>query len=131
MEITELSFAKIIKLDADMAEVIVNDGIEYDMDMLEEYHAWICNNMQTPSCILVNKVNDYTYTFEVQRKLAAIPEIRAIAHLVYSRASKLATQAMIDLPKVAPWNTNIFHDRESALQWLQEQRQTDICDTNT
>ena len=122
MELFQLSFAKFIKIKDDLVEVIVNDGIEYDLDMLEQYHQWIKENTTHPCYILVNKINDYTYTFDVQRKLGAIPEIKAIAQVVYSRASKISTEAMTDIPKVRPWTAGIFSTRAEALAWLNAKR---------
>jgi len=124
MELYELSFVKLIKLKDDLVEVIVNDGIEYDLAMLAEYHNWIKQNTSHPCYILVNKINDYTYTFDVQRNLGTIPEIRAIAHVVYTKASKISTEAMNDVPKIRPWNAGIFYTREEALAWLDTQRTT-------
>ena len=122
MEVFQLSFTKIIKLSDSIAEVFVNEGVEYDMKMAEEYHQWIREHMTTPCYILVNKLNAYTYTFEVQRELATIPEIAAIAHVVYTRSSELACQSMMDIPKVRPWNSKIFKDRSEALAWLESQQ---------
>lgn len=122
MDLYELPHTKIIKLSDDVAEVIVNEGVEYDMKMVELYHQWIRDHMHHPCCILVNKVNSYTYSFEAQRKLATIPEIKAIALVVYSRASEVATESLVELPKSKPWNSKIFSDREKALQWLASQQ---------
>lgn len=122
MKLYELSFAKIIKLRDDIAEVIVNEGIEYDMDMVEEYHQWIREHLQAPCYMLVNRLNSYTYTFEVQRKLATIPEIKAIALVVYNRSSLVGAEAIANIPKVRPWNSQICTSREDALAWLESQR---------
>lgn len=118
----QLSFAKIIKIGDDLIEVFVAEGVEINSEMMDEYHTWIRNTLTSPSYILVNKINAYTYSFDVQRNLSAILEVKAIALVVYSKASELATEAMIELPKVRPWNSQIFHNREDALHWLNSQR---------
>lgn len=123
MELYELPFARFIKLRDDTVEVIVNDGIEYDTDMLEQYHDWVRKNLKHPSFVMVNKINSYTYNFDVQRKIGAIPEIKAVAHVVYTRASQVATEAMTELPRVRPMTFNIFTTREDALAWLDSQRE--------
>lgn len=122
MELYELPFAKCIKLSDDTVEVIVNEGVEYDIDMLNQYHGWVKTHLKHPCYIMVNKINSYTYTFDVQRKIATIPEIKAVAHVVYNRASQVATEAMAELPRTRPVNYNIFSSREAALAWLDKQR---------
>jgi len=125
MDLYELPFVKLINLGDDILEVIVNEGVDYTLEMVEEYHQWIRDHMATPCYILVNKLNSYSYTFEVQQRLGAIPEIRAIALVAYNRSGHLALEAMQEIPKVLPWNSKLFHDREMALLWLREQQAQD------
>jgi len=122
MESYKLSFCKINKLDVDTAEFIVNDGVEFDLPFVEEYHQWIQQNLIAPSFILVNKKNSYTYTFEAQRKIGTIAEIKALAFVTYTPISEFTTQALSELPRETSWNAAFFSDRESALTWLSEQR---------
>lgn len=122
MEIHELSFLKIIKLADDLIEAVVNEGVEITLDMVEEYHAWIRANLKHPCYILVNRINSYTYTFDAQLQISTLPEIRAIALLAYSRPSQLAAESLIALPRVNPWNCQIFSDRDAAIAWLDNQR---------
>ena len=123
MEIFELSFVKIIKLDDDLAEVIVNEGVNYDLDMLNDYHDWIRQNMKHPCYILVNRINTYAYTFDAIQKLGTIEEIKAIGMVVYTRASKVAAETLREFPKNRPWNSQIFNSRDDALAWLSSERE--------
>jgi len=75
MKLYELSFAKIIILRDDIAEVIVNDGIEMNMLMFEEYHNFLLSNLKAPFSLLINKVNSYSYNAEVLKNLAELTEI--------------------------------------------------------
>lgn len=126
MEVYDLSFLTINKLSDDLIEVIVNEGVELNIDMVEECHDWIRNNLKDPCYLLVNKINAYTYTFKAQQQFSAIPEVKAIAFVVYSRISELATEALTKVPKTSPLNNKIFYSRNEALQWLyQERRDTD------
>jgi len=131
MDLYELSFLKIIKLDDDLIEVITNEGVEINHQLMEEYHNWIRTNLKHPCYILVNKLNAYTYTFDVQRNLSTIPEVGAIALLVYSKASQMATQALQKCPKTKAWNSKIFLNRQEAMNWLQDQRQRDAMPART
>lgn len=69
MELHELSFAKIIILREDIAEVIVNEGVEMTVEMVDEYHNFLLSHLRAPFSLLVNKLNAYTYDFDAQEKL--------------------------------------------------------------
>lgn len=122
MELYELPFVKIIKIDDDIAEVIVNDGVDYDMQMAEQYEKWITDNMADPCYIMVNRVNSYSYSFEVQQRLGSIRQIRAIALVAYTRTSHMAAKALSERLTLTPRDSRIFDNREDALQWLAQQR---------
>ena len=51
----KLSFADINILREDIAEVIVHEGIEMDLAMVDEYHAYLQKHLQSPFSLLVNK----------------------------------------------------------------------------
>jgi hypothetical protein len=124
METHQLSFAKIIILRADIAEVIVNDGVELTLTMINEYHRFLLNHLSAPFSILVNKINAYSYTFEAQTNLACISEINAMAVVAYSKATELATRSLATTTlRKTPWNMEIFSDKQSALHWLENQQQ--------
>ncbi len=54
MNINELSFGKAIILNSNLAEIIVDDGVEIDLTMITEYHNWIPKNLSDPCMVLVN-----------------------------------------------------------------------------
>ncbi|MCA9942825.1 MAG: hypothetical protein H6656_16945 [Ardenticatenaceae bacterium] len=114
-----LSFGQIIKLQDNLVEVIVEPEIEFNMDMVAEYHAWLLENLNAPFAILINKVNSYTYTFQAQMNIANLPEIKAMAVVSYSKASEESTSVLIEMPRKSKWNIHIFEDRDIALNWLQ------------
>ena len=121
MEIHQLSFGKAIKLDTDLAEIIVNESVVMNIDMVDEYHDWIGKHLDNPCFLLINKVNAYTYTFDAQLKIGTLPQIRAMAVVVYNRMSKLTTQNLSEYPREKDWNIHIFDNRDEALAWLESQ----------
>ena len=122
MELQELSFCKAIKINNDLAEFIVDEGVEFSLPMVKEYHDWILNNLTKPCLILVNKINSYTYTIDALQEVGTIPEIKAIAFVVYSRVSEITTESVTDFPRDTVWNSRIFNNREEAFHWLEGQR---------
>lgn len=118
MDLYNLPFAKIIILREDIAEVIINDGIEMNIGMVEQYHAFLLSHLQQNFSLLINKVNSYTYDFDAQMKLATLKEINAMAVVTYNRITELATESLVSFPRDVEWNLKIFSNRDEALVWL-------------
>ena len=123
MQLHELSFAKIIILEDDIAEVIINDGVEMNENMVDTYHEFLITHLSAPCFLLVNKINSYTYDFPAQIKLGTIEQIGAMAVVAYNRTTEIATNTLASYPRDKKWNIQIFSDRDSALQWLISQRE--------
>ena len=118
----ELSFAKIIILREDIAEIQINDGIEMNIIMVGEYHSFLRDNLSKPFSLLINKVNRYTYDFEAQIKIGTLDEINAMAVVVYSKATEVTTESLKSLPRGVKWNLRTFYNRDEALMWLEEEQ---------
>ena len=126
----ELSFAKIIIVREDIAEVIVDDGVELDIGMVDEYHDFLVAHMRPPFAVLINKINSYTYSFEAQRKIGSLKELNAIAVVTYNWLAKASTDVLVNsIPREKTWNTDMFPSREEALAWLiEEQQKVGLCE---
>ena len=118
MKTEKLPFAKVIKLDSNLMEVIVNEGVEMDVEMVNQYHEWLLKNLTPPFGILFNKINSYTYTFDAQKILADLPEIKAMAVISYTQVSAQSTKSLKAIPRKIKWNMEIFDNRKDALNWL-------------
>lgn len=118
MDLYELPFAKITILHENIAEVIINEDVEMNGEMVDEYHAFLLSHLKVPFSLLVNKVNSYTYDFEAQRKLATLDEINKMAVVVYNRTTKVVTDYLATMPREVDWNLKTFNDYDVALSWL-------------
>ena len=119
MDIHELPFAKIIILRDDIAEVIINEGIEMNTDMVEQYHDFLLSHLRPPFSLLVNKVNAYSYDFNAQLNLATLKEINVMAIVAYKRVTRVSTEMMASkIPRNIDWNLEIFSNRDKAMDWL-------------
>ncbi len=118
----KLSFGEITIIQDDIAEVIVNDGVEFDLKMVNEYHGFLLKNMKSPFSLLINKLNSYTYTFEAQRELASLYQINAMSVIVYNKIAEASTKSLSTLPREMPWKIKIFHDYQAGLRWLQKEQ---------
>ena len=118
MDLHELRFGKIILLSNNIAEVIINDGVEMNEAMVNEYHEFLIAHLHAPFSLLINKINSYSYDFAAQLSLATIKQIKAMAVVSYDRITKHATESLVATPRKVKWNIQIFSNREAALQWL-------------
>lgn len=127
MKTIELPYGKILILQKNIAEVIINEGIVMDETMIDHYHDVLRFNLQAPFSLLINKKYSYSYDFNAQRNLATIKEITAMAVVAYNKMTSMTTQMLEKLPRKEAWNLKIFSDREEALKWLMfEQEKRDI-----
>ena len=118
MELYELPYAKIIILQDDIAEVIIDDEVVMDEAMVDHYHDFLRSHLSAPFSLLVNKVNSYTYDFNAQMKIGTLVEINAMAVIAYNRITKITTESLASYPRSEEWNLKIFSNRDEALNWL-------------
>ena len=98
MNIHELSFAKAIVINSQLAEIIVDEGIEMDLAMITEYHNWISKNCSDPCIVLINKINSYTYSFDAQLVLGSLEQIKATAVLAIRDSAITTTEYLRTFP---------------------------------
>ncbi len=116
-----LPFATLIRLDAHIAELIVDQGQELDVAMVTKLHNWWFDNLETPFSILVNRINSYSIAPDAQFILGSLPELKAIAVIVYSSNSKRVVDTLSDIPREFPWSMKCFSNRQLALEWVRKQ----------
>ena len=117
MDLHQLSFGKIILLSDRLAEVIVDEDVELNSKHISEYHAFLLKHLQAPFCLLINKINHYSYDSVAQANIANLAEIDKMAVVSYNRIITTVTQYLQDVFH-QDWNLKIFSDRDTALNWL-------------
>ncbi len=122
MSIYELAFAKITIRQEDIAEVIINEGIEMNQAMVSEYHDFLLKYLKAPFSLLINKKNSYTYDFYAQLNIATLKEINAMAVVSYTRAAKISTDVLHDMHS-KEWDLKSFTNEKEALSWLRLKQQ--------
>ena len=118
MKIITVPYGKIIVLQEQIAEVIINRGVVMDEKMIDHYHNLLLSKLKAPFYLIINKKNAYTYNFLAQRNLATIQEIAAMAVIAYNQTASMTTEMLDRLPRKEAWNLRIFSDREEALKWI-------------
>lgn len=130
MDDFELDFAKIVLIRNNIAEITINNGVEIDLGMVCELHEFLISHLRAPFSLLINKINSYSYTFEAQKQMASIAQIKAMAVVAYRHTSIISTLSMAQLHRETPWKLEIFTDRETALQWLISEQKHSVVEEN-
>ena len=121
MKTHKLSFGTISVLAENMVEVVINEGVEMDGSLVDEYHKFLLTNLKKPFSILVNQKFCYSYTFEAQRRVASLDEIIAVAVISPTAARKMAMETLKSITDKDDVNIKIFVSRKEAMIWLKEQ----------
>ncbi len=116
-----LSFATVTMLKDNIAEVIVDEGVIVSEFMVVEFHDFLRENVQAPFGLLINKKNAYSYTFEAQKSIVNMDEIKAMAVIYKTKGGLISTQMLINLNRPNNWNIKLFQDRHHALDWISNQ----------
>lgn len=89
-----------------------------DLAMVDEYHDFLLSHLTAPFSLLVNKVNDYSYSSEAFGKIATLEEIKSMAVVSYKHSTTVTTEVLKDFPRDVEWNLKIFNNRDDALSWI-------------
>lgn len=114
----KLSFGTITILQENLAEVIVNEGVVMDETMILEYHDFLLNNLTAPFGLLINKIHAYAYTFDAQKAIAHLDQIKSMAVVANTSGAVMSTETLINVNGNIHRNIKLFQDREDALSWL-------------
>jgi hypothetical protein len=117
-----LSFAKINILSENILEVIINPNVEISLEMSEEYDDLLSTTFSQDFAILVNKINEYDFSFEAKLSMASHEKLKAIAVITYNNDSKTSVEEVAAMRQRDGWNLKVFDGlnlgRQEALDWL-------------
>lgn len=121
----KLSFATINLIQDNIIEVIVDAGVEISMEMAEEYEDFLAKLFDENFAVLVNKINQYDYTFEAKLTIASHEKLKAIAVISYDDEATKKVSEMSRLRELDGWNVKIFSGLnlgwQDGLEWLQQE----------
>jgi len=121
----QLSFAQINQLNENMAEIIIGANVVISLEMTEEYEHFMAENFTTNYTILVNKINNYDFSFEAKLSIASHENLTAIAVVTYNNKSQKSVEEIAAIRQQDGWNLKIFNGlnfgRQQGLQWLQSE----------
>lgn len=119
----QLSFAKVNILSDSIAEVIVEQGAKISLEMSEEYDDFLTHKFSNNFALLVNKINQYDFSFEAKLSMASHENLMAIAVITYDNDGKHAVEKLAAMRQLDGWNLKVFDGlnlgRQEGLDWLQ------------
>lgn len=118
-----LSYATIKMLSENIAEVIVNKDVVISLEMVEEFDTFVENTFSAPFGLIVNKINNYNYSFEALSCMASNPLLVGTAVVNYDDVSKDPINQVKAIRAIDNLNIEVFSGLElgwqDAKQWLE------------
>jgi len=123
--IHKLSFADFIIHEGNILEVKVHTGIEMSLEMIDECSHFVEQYITSDFGMLVNKVNNYTYSYEAQLCLASYANLKAIALVHYSSQGLYTSTSIVKIRSLDLKNIETFagkdHGWQEAMNWLKQE----------
>ena len=120
-----LSFGYFTLLAENIVEVIIDEGIELSLEMVEECDVFFKAHIFGNFGMLINRINEYTYSYEAQLSIGSYTGLKAIAFVYYSDESKVMVEEINRTRVYDNWNSCIFSgldlEWQQAFQWLRKQ----------
>jgi len=118
MEVHQISFAKVTVLNCKLAEVIVDQGVDITLEMVEEIHQCFLTIFTNSFSLLINKKNAYSTQLDALIQFGKLAAIDKIAVYAPNKMAKLSADFSANIPSSTVLNIQVFTDREDALAWL-------------
>jgi len=118
MEVHQVSFATIKVLNPNLGEVIVDEGVEVNVNMVTEIHEKFIAIFQSSFSLLINKKNAYSTQLDALIKFGDLSAIDKIAIYAPNQLAKMSADFSATIPSSANLNIEVFTERDAALAWL-------------
>lgn len=111
-----------LKCPADnIIELIIDEGVEINVDMARAIHAaieqWVDDE---PAGFVVHKLHSYSISFEAQQIVGELPGIAVSAVVAYNQFGEMTAQQIITMSEMEESAIAIFPTLENAIFWLQK-----------
>ena len=120
-----LSFASVKLINPNIAEVIVDAGVNISIEMVEEYEALLGQLFHDDFALIVNKINPYDYAYEAKLSIGSHEKLKAIAVIYYNKNAEKIASEIANLRQIDGWNVRFYSGLELGWQegvnWLEEE----------
>ncbi len=118
MELQKLSFGKINIIQANIAEIMIDEGVDISIEMVDEIHNYLLSIFTNSFSLLINKTNSYSTQLDALIKFGTLSAIDKIAVYAPNKGAKLSADFAANIPSSAVLNIQVFTKRDDALFWL-------------
>lgn len=119
------SFGQIKIISPNIAELIINQGVEISLELVEKYDAIMSEKFNEGYAVLVNRINNYSYAYEALLCIGSAKNLKAAAIINYSAANEQQTKDLKSIRHMDNLNIKEFSGlelgRDNAINWLKEQ----------
>ncbi|RHW76938.1 hypothetical protein [Colwellia sp. RSH04] len=120
-----LSFASVKLINPNIAEVIVDAGVNISIEMVEEYEALLGQLFHDEFALIVNQINSYDYSFEAKLLIGSHEKLKAIAVIFYNKNAEKIASEIANLRRVDDFNVRLYPGlelgRQECMTWLEEE----------
>ena len=118
-------FGQIKLIAPNIAELIINQNIVVTLELMEEYDALMSRHFNESYGVLVNRLNNYSYTFEALLCIGSAKNLKAAAVINYGHANEEQIKGLAAVRQMDDLNIKEFSGlelgRDNAISWLEEQ----------
>jgi len=118
MEWHKLSFGKIALLRSNVAEIMVDEGVDIDVQMVNEIHNHLLSLFTHSFSLLINKSNAYSTQLDALILFGSLTAINKIAIFAPNKLAKLSADFSATIPSSTHLNIQVFTERNEAISWL-------------
>lgn len=115
-----VSFAQIQALTTTLGEIIVDQGVDIDIDMVREIHQALTEIFPQSFSLLINKKNAYSTQLDALILFGQLETINKIAVFAPNSLAKLSADFAATIPSSAELDIEVFTDKSDALAWLKQ-----------
>ncbi|TKB46745.1 hypothetical protein [Thalassotalea mangrovi] len=130
-----LSFGYINIINDNIAEVLVDEGVEMSLEMCEEYDEFLHSHFHGPYAVLVNRIHNYKMSYETRLHIASHQDLVAIGVVSYNNHDSDEVAKLLQQRKIDNLNLKEFHGldmgRGKAIAWLERELSTVNANTNS
>ncbi|WP_019026178.1 hypothetical protein [Colwellia piezophila] len=117
-----ISFADINIISDSIAEIIIDEGVEISIEMVEEYDNFLACIFNGNYGVLINKINHYSYSLGAQFIMGSSENIVAIAAVNYTEQGKKSSKDIASRRTIDQLNLRTFSGLnlgwQDAITWL-------------
>ena len=118
MEWHKLSFGKIGILRGNIAEIMIDEGVDINIEMVEEIHNYLLSIFTDSFSLLINKSNAYSTQLDALIQFGTLATIDKIAVFAPNKLAKLSADFSASIPSSNALNIQVFTDIDDAIAWL-------------